>query len=121
MRTTESFPSGGVIVALFVLLIGPPAFSQTFDGMQMPVTGVSAYTGCPTEVPANFAYSTVWAGAYSGMAAERCEGSGRHPGVDIPLPEATPVLAAAKGIVAEIERFGRQGGVELGSASRHPA
>jgi VWFA-related protein len=78
--------------------------------MEMPVKGMLVkYTGCPTEVPENFKYSTVWTGKYTGIAAERCEGSGRHPGVDIPLPEGTSIYAVASGTVVKIQRTGIQG------------
>jgi len=41
---------------------------------------------------ASQAYSTLWAGAYSG-------GEGSHPGVDIDAPRGTPVQSIANGIV----------------------
>ncbi|MDP3297265.1 MAG: peptidoglycan DD-metalloendopeptidase family protein [Thermodesulfovibrionia bacterium] len=94
--------------SLFVFLFSATIVSSNnFDGMQMPVEGMLIdYNGCPTENSENFKYSVVWSGKYLG--SQRCEGSGRHPGVDIPLPAGTPLYAIANGIIVGIQRTGVQ-------------
>ncbi|RMG54966.1 MAG: hypothetical protein D6723_03830 [Acidobacteria bacterium] len=81
-----------------------------------PVAGPIRYSSVPVDSGAAFDpndprtwYTMVWAGRYSGPAAQRVEGSGGHPGVDIrdrygEISGDLGVYAIADGIVIRRRR-----------------
>lgn len=97
-----------LLVCSLMLMAG--IAGAAYEGMQHPVDGMLVeYDGCPTTPSANFKYSTVYRGTYQ-VSPPRCEGTGQHMGVDIPLPSGTDIRCAARGTVVQLARTESEGG-----------
>lgn len=89
------------LVWIVLALLGPFLFAE------MPVAGLREYNGTYTGVygTGSTSYSVLYRDNYDGGSNSGCngEGCGKHPGVDIPVPSGTPVVAAFSGRIVRSE------------------